>query len=489
VSERSNVLLVVLDSTRAHNTSLHGYKRETTPFLSEFAGRSTVYTQARAPSIHSIASHVSMFTGTHVEQHRALRHTAQIDTEQTVWHDLSGEGYATGLFTNNRIVSNASNLGDSFETTFDPDYPLSNRLENTLDSSLVQRAYFRTYDGVSRLRETASARLDRHPRLRSTWDGLTSSVAGLTGDESDTESEEGFKTLPGDEFTDAFLAWQADQRGPWAACLNLMDTHSPYRPAPAFDRWADEESWDLQDGNQPSVRDCLTGEGWDRVAALESLYDGTIRQVDAVLAEFVDGLEAQNLLEDTLLIITSDHGEAFGERSRLNPDVRLRGHKWGIHEALTHVPLVVSYPGQTEGRVVDKPVSLTDLPALVRAVVRDGEREEGLASEGPVLASTFRIPEHKRSKYRSVEGIDHYIGPWRAVYEDREDGVRKFAQKGDRYVTVDIEGCEATVLTREPHDRVAAAYDPLSDDDVLTEQQREIDDDLEQQLEDLGYIR
>jgi arylsulfatase A-like enzyme len=208
-----------------------------------------------------------------------------------------------------------------------------------------------------------------------------------------------------------------------------------------------------------------------------------------VLAEFVEQLEAQNLLEDTLLIITSDHGEAFGERSRLNPDVRLRGHKWGIHEALTHVPLVVSYPGQTEGRVVDKPVSLTDLPALVRAVVRDGEREEGLASEGPVLASTFRIPEHKRSKYRSVEGIDHYIGPWRAVYEDREDGVRKFAQKGDRYVTVDIDGCEATVLTREPHDRVAAAYDPLSDDDVLTEQQREIDDDLEQQLEDLGYIR
>jgi arylsulfatase A-like enzyme len=208
-----------------------------------------------------------------------------------------------------------------------------------------------------------------------------------------------------------------------------------------------------------------------------------------VLAEFVGELEARNLLEDTLLIITSDHGEAFGERSRLHPDVRLRGHRWGIHEVLTRVPLVVSYPGQTRGRTVEELVSLTDLPALVRAVVRDGEREEALVTEGPVLASTFRIPEHKRSKYRSVEAIDDYLGPWRAVYEDREDGVRKFAQKDDRHVTVDIEGCVATVLTREPHDRVAAAYDPLTEDDVLTERQREIDDDLEQQLEDLGYIR
>ncbi len=489
MNDRSNVLLVVLDSTRARNTSLYGSERETTPFLSEFADRSTVYAQARAPSIHSIASHVSMFTGTHVEQHRALRHTAQIDTEQTVWQDLASRGYATGLFTNNRIVSNASNLGDAFQTTFDPEYPLSTRLENTLDSSLLQRAYFRTYDGVSRLRGAASARLDAHPRLRSVWDGLTSSLSGLASENSDTGSEAGFKTLPGDEFTDAFLSWQADQNGPWAACLNLMDTHSPYRPAPEFDQWSDEADWNLQNGNQPTVRDCLTGAGWDRVAALESLYDGSIRQVDAVLAEFVGELEARNLLEDTLLIITSDHGEAFGERSRLHPDVRLRGHRWGIHEVLTRVPLVVSYPGQTRGRTVEELVSLTDLPALVRAVVRDGEREEALVTEGPVLASTFRIPEHKRSKYRSVEAIDDYLGPWRAVYEDREDGVRKFAQKDDRHVTVDIEGCVATVLTREPHDRVAAAYDPLTEDDVLTERQREIDDDLEQQLEDLGYIR
>jgi len=113
--------------------SLYGYERETTPFLTEFAERSTLYTQARSPGIHSIASHVSMFTGEHVEEHEALHHTAQIDPEQSIWTELRGEfGYATGLFTNNRIVSNASNLGSHFDYQFNPEYSLAKRLENTL---------------------------------------------------------------------------------------------------------------------------------------------------------------------------------------------------------------------------------------------------------------------------------------------------------------------------------------------------------------------
>ncbi|MFW6435861.1 MAG: sulfatase, partial [Halovenus sp.] len=107
-----------------------------------------------------------------------------------------------------------------------------------------------------------------------------------------------------------------------------------------------------------------------------------------------------------------------------------------------------------------------------------------------VLTSTFRLPEEKTSKYSSIEDIDRYVGPWRAVYEPRDGGVRKYAQKGEHYLTLDIDtDGSATVVSREPHDRVAEAYDGLADDDILTRESVEIDDDLEQQLEDLGYIR
>jgi arylsulfatase A-like enzyme len=496
VTERNNVLYVILDSVRAENTSLHGYDRETTPFLSEFADRSTVYRQARAPGIHSIASHVSMFTGAHVEQHQAMRHTAQIDPETTIWHDLAADyGYSTGLFTNNRIVSDASNLSESFDHVHQPTYPLPERLEDTFDDTILWDAYYRWHDAISRAGEYTRAGLSKSETVKAAYDGITDrlgrvtdSVLGSDGDSS------GYKTLLGTEFTDAFLDWEQTQSGPWAACINLMDAHSPYEPEAEYDRWATEDNWQSQ-SEKPSIWETLRGRGWDEIEALEPLYDGTIRQADAVVRELVEALEAQGVLSETLLIVTSDHGEAFGEQSRLNPDLRVRDHKWGIHEVLTHVPLLVSYPDQQEGRIVDRPVSLTDIPdamglaAADSAALTTDTADDPLATD-EVLVSTFRLPEEKTSKYSSIANIDSYVGPWRAVYEPHDDGVRKYAQKGDHYLTLDIDpDGSATVVSREPHDRVAEAYDGLADDDILTRESAEIDEDLEQQLEDLGYIR
>jgi arylsulfatase A-like enzyme len=498
VSERNNVLVVVLDSVRAKNTSLHGYSRETTPFLSTFADRSTVYTQARAPGIHSIASHVSMFTGAHVEEHGATHHTTAIDPTRTVWHDLEREhGYATGLFTNNRIVSNASNLADCFGHVHEPNYPLTDRLENRIDGTVLKRAYFRGYDGLARLTAALGSDDDGTRADASgdggVLDGLSAGIAGGVGRVADiaglSGASTGYKTLFGGEFVGAFLDWEARQDGPWAACLNLMDAHSPYEPQSEYDRWADERNWRIQSEAKPSVWESLDGEGWDRLAALEPLYDGAIRQTDAVVRKLVAGLEQRGLLSDTLLVVTSDHGEAFGEQSRLLPAVRLRDHKWGVHEALTHVPLVVSYPGQSEHRVVDEVVSLTDTPALVRTAVTDDADGDPLTGS-EVLTSTFRLPEQKTSKYGSIDDIDRYVGPWRAVYETREDSVRKFARKGERGLTLDIDGPrETTVVDHDDGGRVAEAYDRLADTDLVTQQTTDIDDDLEEQLEDLGYIR
>jgi len=520
VSERNNVLVVILDSVRAKNTSLHGYRRETTPFLSTFADRSTVYTQARAPGTHSIASHVSMFTGAHVEEHGATHHTTAIDPSRTVWHTLETEhGYATGLFTNNRIVSNASNLADPFGHVHEPDYPLAKRLENRIDRTPLKRAYFRGYNGLARL-TTAFGSDDESETERTEPGGgddpsqvkTSGDAAGQTGADGDggmldtlstgaagglgrladiaglSGADSGYKTLFGGEFTDAFLSWESTQEGPWAACINLMDAHSPYEPESEYDCWADRHNWQVQRGAKPSVWETLNGEGWDRLAALEPLYDGAICQADAVVRQLVATLEQRGLLSETLLVVTSDHGETFGEQSRLLSGVRLRDHRWGVHEALTHVPLVVSYPGQQEGRVVDEVVSLTDTPALVRTAT--GGSDEDPLTGGEVLASTFRLLEEKLSKYGSINNIERYAGPWRAVYETREGTVRKFARTGEHRLTLDIDGPrEVTVVAEDDNGRVADCYNRLTDADLVTRQTTDIDDDLEEQLEDLGYIR
>lgn len=490
--ERPNVLLVILDSARVHNTSLYGYERETTPFLEDFAERSTLYTQAKAPGIHSIASHVSIFTGTHIEEHEAIRHTAQIDTSKSVWAQLGTErGYTTGLFTNNRIVSGASNLSSCFDHEDTPDYSLAKRLENTLDNPLVGGAYYRLEDTVATLAHWARTGLEGDSRLhsgvQSTYRTLRDSVGRVTDRESGSDG--GFKARYGGEFTDAFLDWERRQDGHWAACINLMDPHSPYQPLDEFDRWADEDNWDAQ-RDKPSVRDTLNGRGWDQLEALVDLYDGALLQSDAVVEQLVEALESRGLLEETLLVVTSDHGEAFGEESRLHPDVRLRDHKWGVPEVLTHVPLVVNYPGQTEGRMVDDVVSLTDLPELVERTIAGDWDADPLVTDGPVIASTFRLPEWKRSKYGSVDDLDRYVGPWRAVYEQDGETVRKYARHGDHAVTLDIHGPgDMELVSRDDGGRVSRVFDTLGDSTVLDEEQTEIDDELEERLEDLGYIR
>ncbi len=501
MTERNNVLLVVLDSVRAENTSLHGYGRETTPFLSEFADRSTVYTQARAPGIHSIASHVSMFTGAHVEEHRALHHTAQIDPSTTVWHELETEfGYATGLFTNNRIVSDASNLSEAFGYVHEPNYPLTERLEDTVADTLLERAYYEGYDAVSRLTAYTGADSEgdghtdesegkRKGTLARMYGALTDQVGRVAG-AAGLSGSSGYKTLYGGTFVDAFLEWESRQNGPWAACLNLMDAHSPYEPNPEFDRWATDRNWQIQREEKPSVWETLEGRGWDRMEALEPLYDGTIRQTDEIVRGLVATLDERGLLSETTLVITSDHGEAFGERSRLDQDIRLRDHKWGIHEALTHVPLVVSYPGQTDGAVVDDVVSLTDVPAVLRTAATEGSGTAQLTAGDVALASTFRLPKEQVSKYGSVDDIDSYVGPWRAVYETRDGSVRKFAAKGEWGVTLDIDHAgDATVVSRDDRGRVAEEFDRLADSGLLTRETSDIDDEVEQQLEDLGYMR
>ncbi|PSQ15947.1 hypothetical protein BRD00_13120 [Halobacteriales archaeon QS_8_69_26] len=86
-----NVLLIVLDSVRARNTSLHGHVNETTPRLSELSRRSTTYLQARSPGIHTVASHVSMFTGYEVEEHGLTEHESRLDPDETIWRELASE--------------------------------------------------------------------------------------------------------------------------------------------------------------------------------------------------------------------------------------------------------------------------------------------------------------------------------------------------------------------------------------------------------------
>lgn len=471
-----NVLMVVLDSLRARNTSLHDYRRETTPNLSEFADGATTYRQARAPGIHSLASHASIFTGAHVAEHNLTTHGAEIDPERTIWSDLSQGGYDTGLFTSNAVITRSSNFGDAFDTVSGPkerqSVPFSEALSPT---------------DIDNINETTN--LD-YIRMALTTErpirAIANGVAELTYDrfEHFTVDESGLT------YVQEFLDWHSNRSGPWAACLNLMDTHYPYRPQEEYDLWGGPHLKRLHRQTRgPYSTTFLSGEYLWKLNAFEALYDGTIRQVDAHVDHLLTTLEERGELDDTLIVITSDHGEGFGEPSELEPTVELIDHNWGVSEAITHVPLVVKRPGQTECKTVDRPATLTRFPDVVRDIVNHGtDASAGFDPDGPVLVSTERVQSPAEELPDTCPHPECYAGPWYAVYEWRDGEVWKFSRRHESALTQVILNAFNRHIVVDDEDVVESTFDSVETDPTIAAGSRELDSDIQSHLKELGYI-
>jgi len=111
-----NVVLIVLDTTRADHLSAYGYPRPTTPFLEELASESTLYENAVSPAPWTLPSHASLFTGLLPSAHGAnAEHQWLREKFMTLAELLRRHGYVTAGFSNNPTVSHASNLDQGFE--------------------------------------------------------------------------------------------------------------------------------------------------------------------------------------------------------------------------------------------------------------------------------------------------------------------------------------------------------------------------------------
>lgn len=476
-----NVLLVVLDSVRAKNTSLHGHGNRTTPYLEDFAAEARTYEQARAPSIHSVSSHASIFTGLDVPEHDVSAHESELAPERTIWHELSAEyGYATGMFSPNVIVTVTSNLADPFETVDGPRSDVTNRLfENAVSPVDVE--------GHQTKAEYLRRCIESGVPLRSALNGLYFLYGGKTAEKRDERAP---------TYVDSFLEWSDSVERPWAACLNLMDAHYPYRPDPEFDEWGGPELQAIHDElSTPPSKEIVANEDWWKLRAVESLYDGCIRQLDAAVERLVGALRDRGDLEETLLVLTSDHGEGFGEWSNVNPAVRMADHGWGIHEVLTHVPLVVRPPGGAGGHRETDLASLTRFPDAVRGTIQGSETpgsEASFAVEEYALASTYRLEEPTKVLPSTVADRARFAGPWRAVYEQTSDGVRKHVTQGSNAARLTIPDAQSSVvLDTTDTGLVGEIYGGLTDANVRVGERTSeaIDENVERQLEELGYLR
>lgn len=479
---KPNVLLVVLDSVRAGNTSLYGHEHETTPFLESFAETGVVYDQARSPGTWSLPSHTSMFTGYDVVEHGLTRAEYAIEPGHTVFERLADEeGYRTGVFSENTWITDmAVGLKDAFDTV--------EGARNLPYPGAIDPSNFVLSEGqgqyVAYLRRCLT---DDRP-VQSLANGV---VTKLAWDFPRYLPDALSASTPASVYTDLFLDWAAETDGSWAACVNFMDAHLPYEPATAHDRWGGDRLRDLQDGMGDQVWE-FNGDRrpWWQRRALEGLYDGTIHQMDAQLRRLIETLSEREVLDDTLVVVTSDHGEGFGEPSRVRPGARVAAHGAGIHEALLHVPLVVRPPGGADGRRVASPASLTQFPTAVDRSLDDEWTPETFCPDGPVVASSHGLEEPMEERAsRYCEDLWRFNGDARAVYHEDGDAVRKDVTWRSEAATVrcwDAKTSRATE-TDDAAARVATAFEDRSSRSVRLSETGSVDRATQRRLEELGY--
>jgi arylsulfatase A-like enzyme len=335
-----NVLLIVWDTVRADNLSLQGYSRPTTPNLELLAGRGVRFDLAFSTASWTLPSHASLFTGRWPHELGVGWKSPLRSDVPTLAEYLTSHGYDTAGFAANLDYCNReTGLARGF--THYEDFPidaydafvryvaLSHRFEPDswvlLVDRLLEKCLGRWYDILPRSREH-------------------------TKNAADIER--------------AFLGWLARRKvpqRPFFAFLNYNDAHSPYevpdrstagfglRPSSSLDRLA-LLHWNSLDKSRLSERE---------VRMVADLYDDCISYLDRRLGILLEELTRRGVLENTLVIFTSDHGEHLG-------DHLLFFHGCSLYRQLVQVPLViVDNKAVPAGRVVAKPVSLCDVAATI----------------------------------------------------------------------------------------------------------------------------
>jgi arylsulfatase A-like enzyme len=289
-----NVILVSLDTLRADRLSVYGAERPTSPFMDRLAGEGVRFEHAMAPASSTPPSHMTMLTGT-----------------SPCRHGVFGVHLEDAL--PDAIDSLAEILGRDGYTT----------------AAVTENAYVAAPYGFAR-------GFDSYVELKQMEEDRNSPSPGVitpTGYAPRT-----FATA------DAWLRENAERR--FFLFVHTYQVHGPRRPGAPYAELFAQEGED---------RD---GEDFDPEFHDLRRYDSLVRQLDDLVGTLVTRIEELGLADDTLLVLTSDHGEAFFEHDD-------HGHGWTVYEEVLRVPLIVWAPGLARPAVESTPVGLIDIAPTI----------------------------------------------------------------------------------------------------------------------------
>jgi arylsulfatase A-like enzyme len=365
-----NVVIVTLESTRTDVVGAYGGgsvsrpEVPVTPAIDALAESATLYGNAFSVTSWTLSAHASLFTGLYPTAHQTDGPRDRLDDSYpTLAEALASRGFAT--------------------------------------AGVVSGPYLRHLHGLSQ-------GFDQ-------WvDGISAPIDPLAHD--DVTNPEMLAAL--EHWLDA-----RDPARPFLLFAYFWDPHFDFRPPPPYDEMfvgdADEPMDAGSFDTNPAIHPYMAREHLDWIQAQ---YLGEVRWTDEHLGRLFAALRERGLWDDTLVILTADHGEEFFDHGG-------KGHKKNLHVETVHIPLIVKYPGQQEGLRDDRLVSLVDVAPTVLDVA-------GFEPDFPVQGRSLRAPPSPgraiffdllatRYTRQDAGAVAEQVQRWRAVQDTEHKLIRR----------------------------------------------------------------
>ena len=351
-----NVIMIVLDTTRADHLSLYGYSRKTSPFLDRLGAQSVVFERAFATAPWTLPSHASFFTGLYPSEHNCHYENMRLAKKyKTLAEILAQKGYFTLGYSNNEILTRFSGVPQGF------------------------------------------SRFIEAPKLRLFTGETINLFFNLLIDPSLWHDNGARRANP---IIKRWLKTLYEHRVRFFLFINYMEAHIPYPQFPeAFSFFEDpKQAREKLLGHIPQydIYNCGPEEVNEQKEEAINWYDGSIYYLDQHLAELYQFLDENKYLDNTILIILSDHGESLGEHN-------LFDHAIGLYQQLLWVPLIIYYPPVLKPMRVNRVISLKDLPEMTLRLIEGRIPEQissPLVSHQPIFAEVF-IFHSKLEKFKN----------------------------------------------------------------------------------------
>jgi arylsulfatase A-like enzyme len=356
--DRPNLLLITIDTLRSDHCSVYGYDHDTTPNLRRLAEEGARFDLAYAPTSTTGPTHASILTGLYPPTHGVVKNGLELaERHETLAEILAARGYQTAAVVSSYILDSLFGYAQGFATYQDDFDPATSTME------------FEAREGQE-ISQGYDSRADATTRRAMRW------------------------------------LWEdRDRNHPFLLFVHYFDPHEPYGAPGAFARRFPPPPAD------PAGRPRASQETREEIRQ----YDGEIAFTDQEIGRLLETLEREGLAENTLVVITADHGEGLMDHD-------IMGHGVYIYEELVRVPLLLRWPGRIPpGRSFAEPVEQVDLaPTLLDLIGApfDSQRFQGRSLAASLLGDAPLDPDRPVYLQRR-----HYT-------EEFERGIRV---KGEQY--------------------------------------------------------